>query len=63
MKTESTPWGAMLSAASRLGVAPDHFWRLSVRDWRALIAGVAQEILPRAALQALMHRFPDHTHD
>jgi len=33
-----TPWGEMLRAAARLGVAPEGFWRLSLREWRMLTA-------------------------
>ena len=31
-----TPWGEMLRAAARLGVVPEGFWRLSLREWRML---------------------------
>ena len=31
-----TPWGEMLRAAARLGVGPEGFWRLSLREWRML---------------------------
>jgi uncharacterized phage protein (TIGR02216 family) len=53
----------MLAAAARLGVAPDSFWRLSVREWRALSVPAAPERLSRAALEALAQRFPDVEHD
>lgn len=33
-----TPWGEMLRSAARLGVAPEGFWRLSLREWRMLTA-------------------------
>jgi len=32
-----TPWGEMLRAAARLGVVPEAFWRLSLREWRILM--------------------------
>jgi uncharacterized phage protein (TIGR02216 family) len=32
-----TPWSEMLRTASRLGVSPEAFWRLSLREWRMLI--------------------------
>ncbi len=38
-----TPWGEMLRAAAGLGVGPQAFWRLSLREWRMLTAR------PRAA--------------
>jgi len=31
-----TPWGEMLRTATRLGVGPEAFWRLSLREWRML---------------------------
>jgi uncharacterized phage protein (TIGR02216 family) len=31
-----TPWGEMLRTAVRLGVGPEGFWRLSLREWRML---------------------------
>ena len=31
-----TPWGGMLRAAARLGLGPEAFWRLSLREWRML---------------------------
>lgn len=29
-------WGEMLRTAARLGVGPEGFWRLSLREWRML---------------------------
>ena len=29
-------WGEMLRTAARLGVEPERFWRLSLREWRML---------------------------
>jgi hypothetical protein len=29
-------WGEMLRVAARLGVGPEAFWRLSLREWRML---------------------------
>ena len=31
-------WGEMLRTAARLGVEPEGFWRLSLREWRMLTA-------------------------
>ena len=31
-----TPWGEMMRTAARLGVPPEGFWRLSLREWRML---------------------------
>ena len=33
-----TPWDEMLRTAARLGVGPEGFWRLSLREWRMLTA-------------------------
>lgn len=54
---EETPWSAWLLAANAIGVTPAEFWRLSVKEWRAL-AGRATA-LAREDLDALMQRFPD----
>lgn len=53
-----TPWADWLRAAAALGVTPAAFWRLSVREWRALTAA-ADAPLARNELEALMQRFPD----
>ena len=29
-------WGEMLRASARLGLGPEGFWRLSLREWRML---------------------------
>lgn len=34
----STPWPEMLRLAAALGVAPEEFWRLSLKEWRMLTA-------------------------
>ncbi len=52
-------WDAALRLAVSLGLAPDAFWRLSLREWRALTARPAAPGLDRAALDALIARFPD----
>lgn len=59
MKPEATPWAKMIAAALRLGVPPAHFWRLSLKEWRALIAPVGEETLSRAAFFALAQMHPD----
>lgn len=56
------PWRSMLRAALTRGVAPEAFWRLSVREWRAL-AGEEANVLHKAAFIALAQRFPDNVHD
>lgn len=48
-------WGEMLQTAARLGVSPEGFWRLSLREWRMLTerpdggARMAREDLMRMA--------------
>jgi uncharacterized phage protein (TIGR02216 family) len=49
----------MLAAAAMLGVPPAAFWRLSVREWRALTARPAHEALKRRELDTLMQAYPD----
>jgi uncharacterized phage protein (TIGR02216 family) len=55
---EPTPWPKLLATALRLGLSPTQFWRLSLNEWRALVAPVG-EALTRAAFDMLAQRFPD----
>ncbi len=48
----------MLRAAAMLGLSPECFWRLGVREWRALAAREADS-LRRAEFEALRSAFPD----
>jgi len=55
-----TEWGAMLRTAVALGVAPEGFWRLSLKEWRMLTAqspGVVP--MARGDVEALMKVWPD----
>lgn len=55
-----TPWGEMLRLAATMGVAPEAFWRLSLREWRMLTQaprGTAR--LGREELARLMEVWPD----
>ena len=58
-------WRAWFSfAVLRLGLSPDGFWRLSLVEWRWLLAaslGAGGERLDAAALSALLKRYPDKT--
>jgi uncharacterized phage protein (TIGR02216 family) len=57
----SPHWRAALRlAALRLAVPPEAFWRLSLVEWRALTEAPAAPVLNRAALDALLARFPDN---
>jgi uncharacterized phage protein (TIGR02216 family) len=47
--------------AARLNLAPTAFWRLSMREWRALTSPLLSAQLDRAAFDALAARFPDET--
>ncbi|CAN5368618.1 phage tail assembly chaperone [soil metagenome] len=54
-------WRAALRLATlRLAIAPEAFWRLSLVEWRALTEAPAAPVLNRAALDALIARFPDN---
>lgn len=56
----TTPWPAMLRlAAADLRIPPEAFWRLSLKEWRALTDGGASDALDRAALEALLGLYPD----
>lgn len=52
------PWADMLRAAADAGIAPEAFWRLSLKEWRWL-AGGAGGALPRDAFAALSTDYPD----
>jgi hypothetical protein len=56
---EKTPWSAWLALAARaFALSPREFWRLSLREWRAL-AAPARVGLTRSELNTLASRFPD----
>ncbi len=46
-------------AATAFAVPPAAFWRLSLKEWRALAGAPASPVLARPDLAALMARFPD----
>ncbi|WP_165189981.1 phage tail assembly chaperone [Caulobacter soli] len=53
-------WRAALRLATlTLAIPPETFWRLSLAEWRALTEAPAAPALNRAALDALIARFPD----
>ncbi|MDG2527531.1 phage tail assembly chaperone [Caulobacter endophyticus] len=63
-----SPWGEMLRrAAVAFSIPPAAFWRLSLKEWRALVgegAGQGGAAAPgRSDLAALMARFPDGMED
>ena len=54
-------WRAALRLAClQLALSPEAFWRLSLAEWRALTEAPAAPTLDRAALNALIARFPDN---
>lgn len=56
----TTPWGEMLRTALALGVGPEGFWGLSLREWRWLTArpeGAAP--MGRTDLERLAAAWPD----
>ena len=54
-----TGWDAALRLAVSLRIAPEAFWRLSLREWRAITETPKAPILSRPTLDALIARFPD----
>lgn len=52
-------WTAAIAAASRLGIPPEAFWRLSVVEWRALTVPLGPPPLSRGDLDVLMRDHPD----
>ena len=55
-----TPWGEMLRTAARLGMTPEMFWRLSLREWR-MLAEVSGGAAPmgRCDLMRMAEAWPD----
>ncbi len=53
-------WRAALRLACwRLGLSPQAFWALSVREWQALVGPEVGPVLTRGDLEGLMQKFPD----
>lgn len=52
------PWPAWLRLGLVLGLSPEAFWALSLREWRALL-GTDDPALTSADLARLCARFPD----
>ena len=47
-------WAEALRAGLRMGVTPEQFWRLSLREWRMLTEGAAQPVMGRAEFERLL---------
>lgn len=59
-----TPWGEMLRLAAAMGVAPEAFWRLSLKEWRMLTQAPRGALgglgpMGREGLARLMEVWPD----
>lgn len=55
-----TPWGEMLRTAASLGVGPEAFWRLSLREWRMLTERPASAVPPgRRDFERMVEAWPD----
>ena len=64
MQQETFPWRqAMAFGFGQLHLSPQDFWAMTPRELAAAVEGVVGVLptpLDRAALDALMVRFPDH---
>jgi uncharacterized phage protein (TIGR02216 family) len=50
----------MLRTAVAMGVSPEAFWRLSLKEWRMLTAAPAGAVpMARAELEQMMKAWPD----
>lgn len=55
-----TPWAEMLRRAAAAGVAPEAFWRLSLKEWRMLTgSGDGPTAMDRRELEQLAEAWPD----
>lgn len=55
-----TAWAGMLRTALALGLVPEAFWRLSLKEWRMLTSQPATTApIARRELSDLMQAWPD----
>ena len=47
-------WADALRAGLRLGITPEQFWRLSLKEWRMLMDVAPSDVLGRAAFERLL---------
>jgi uncharacterized phage protein (TIGR02216 family) len=52
-------WGVMLRVAVTMGISPEAFWRLSLKEWRMLTAPVGPGPMARRELDEMMRAWPD----
>lgn len=50
-------------AALHFYIPPREFWRLSLKEWRALNAGGEDAALKRSTVEQLIQSYPDKTHE
>lgn len=60
MTKEVTPWAEMLRDGLRLGVGPEAFWRLPVREWRMLTERPGAASMGRETFERLAGDWPDN---
>jgi uncharacterized phage protein (TIGR02216 family) len=52
-------WAGMLRAAVAMGISPEAFWRLSLREWRMLTEVSGPGSMGRRELDEMMRAWPD----
>lgn len=52
-------WPEMMRVAARLGVSPEAFWRLSLKEWRWLTGAGEAAAMTRTEMERLAERWPD----
>ncbi len=53
-------WAEMMQAAVRMGISPEGFWRLSLKEWRMLTVAVGGAVpMGRGDFQRMAERWPD----
>lgn len=63
-RAQPFPWDEMIAfGLSRLRLHPSAFWRCTPREMAALMPRGGRDAPARTALDALMRRFPDATHE
>jgi hypothetical protein len=53
------PWSDMLAAAVRIGIAPEQFWKTSLKEWRLIAQANGPEAMALAEFAALAGQYPD----
>lgn len=55
-----TPWNEMARTAAMLGVGPEEFWRLSLKEWR-MLTEAREHTAPigRGDLERMAEAWPD----